>query len=426
MPSPDRPRIEQLTIQNYRVLRDVTFKDLEPLTVLLGANGSGKSTVFDVFAFLHEAFTTSLRRAWDERNRMAEIRSRGCDGPVVFEIKYRETKKANLVTYRLEIDEEAGRPVVRKETLRWTTASGSGRPKEILRFENGRGTVYDERSGQTTEEVLDSPDLLAVSTLGQLGRYPQAAALRRFISGWYLSYLSADKTRTTPQAGPAERLSQNGDNLPNVIQYLQDRHPDRLGEIFASLKRRIPRLEKLLATQMPDGRLLLQLKDEPFDEPILSRFVSDGTLKLFAYLTVLYDPSPASIVAIEEPENQLHPRLLSMLAEEAREAAARSQVLVTTHSPEFANAVQPRELWMIHRAEDGFAQATRASDIVKIQAMKGAGGLLGDLWMEGYFGVGDPLEPRHMDLDNNTSMSFRQFRDGVRRMVATEEGTHAS
>jgi predicted ATPase len=394
MPDSDRPRITQLTIKNYRVLRDVTFKELEPLTVLLGANGSGKSTVFDVFAFLHEAFTTSLRRAWDERNRMAEIRSRGCDGPVVFEIKYRETRRAKLVTYRLEIEETDGHPVVRGETLSWTTAPGSGRPKEILKFKNGSGMVYNDRTGETTFEELDSSDLLAVSTLGQLGRYPQAAALRRFISGWYLSYLSADKTRTAPQAGPAERLSRTGDNLPNVVQYLQDRHPDRLAEIFTALQRRIPRLEKLLATQMADGRLLLRLKDAPFAEPILSRFASDGTLKLVAYLTVLYDPSPASIVAIEEPENQLHPRLLQQLAEEARAAAARSQVLVTTHSPEFANAVQPRELWMIHRAEDGFARATRASDTVRMQAMKNAGGLLGDLWMEGYFGVGDP---QHLD-----------------------------
>ncbi len=391
-PDPDRPRIGQLTIKNYRVLRDVTFKDLEPLTVLLGANGSGKSTVFDAFAFLHEAFTTSLRRAWDERNRMAQIRSRGSDGPVVFEIKYRETKSAKLVTYRLEIDETNGHPVVRNETLRWSMASGPGRPRDILKFANGSGMVYDERTRQTTEEVMDSPDLLAVSTLGQLSRYPQVAELRRFISGWYLSYLSADTTRTTPQGGPAERLSRDGDNLPNVIQYLQDRHPDRLGQIFATLRGRIPRLEKLLAAPMPDGRLLLQLKDGPFAEPILARFTSDGTLKLFAYLTVLYDPSPASIVAVEEPENQLHPRLLQMLAEEARTAADRSQVLVTTHSPEFANAVRPRELWMMHRTEDGFAKVVRASDVVKIQAMEGAGGLLGDLWMEGYFGVGDPLE----------------------------------
>lgn len=389
----DRPRIERLTIQNYRVLKNVVFNDLEPLTVLLGANGSGKSTVFDAFAFLHEAFTTNLRRAWDGRNRLAEIRSRGAEGPVVFEIKYREARKARLVTYRLEIGERAGVPLVEREYLRWNTAPGGGRPRDILRFEGGTGTVYDEETGQSTVETLDSSDLLAVSTLGQLSRHPRVAALRRFISGWYLSYLSAGQVRTTPQAGPAERLSQSGDNLPNVVQYLQDQHPERLDEIFSALQQRVPRLERLIAKPMDDGRLLLQLKDGPFDQPILSRFTSDGTLKLFAYLTVLYDPTPAAIVGIEEPENQLHPRLLPLLAEEARAAAARSQVLVTTHSPEFANALKPRELWMLYRAADGFTQAVRAADVSRLQAMQEAGGVLGDLWMEGYFDVGDPLRP---------------------------------
>lgn len=114
-----RPTIERLHIRNYRVLRDVTFDKLTPLTVLFGPNGSGKSTVFDVFAFLYEAYTTNLRRAWDARNRMAEIRSRGADGPVSFELKYRDAESGRLVTYRLAIDEQDGVPVVVDELLRW-------------------------------------------------------------------------------------------------------------------------------------------------------------------------------------------------------------------------------------------------------------------------------------------------------------------
>ncbi|MGL5866750.1 MAG: AAA family ATPase [Dermatophilaceae bacterium] len=392
MPKPDGAVIEKLTIENYRVLKNVTFDKFEPLTVLLGANGSGKSTVFDAFAFLHEAFTENLRHAWDRRNRLVEIRSRGADGPVAFEIKYREQPGARLVTYRVEIGEEAGRPVVEREYLRWVVKpAGRSRPTTILDFTRGAGAVYDETTGVKTEEALASSDLLAVSALGQLSRHPRVSALRKFISGWYLSYLSAGNTRTTPPAGPAERLSQTGDNLPNVVQFLQEGHPEQLDRIFAALRRRIPRLDSFETRVMDDGRLLLRLKDAPFDQPILSTFTSDGTLKLLAYLTVLYDPDPAPIVGIEEPENQLHPRLLPLLAEEARAAAERSQVLVTTHSPEFANAVRPRELWMLYRAEDGFTRVARASDQQMLSTMEAAGGQLGALWMEGYFDVGDPL-----------------------------------
>ncbi|MGH3567933.1 MAG: AAA family ATPase [Pseudonocardia sp.] len=386
-----QPMIERLIIQNYRVLKNVTFDRLTPLTVLFGPNGSGKSTVFDVFAFLHEAFTTNLRRAWDRRNRLHEIRSRGSAGPVIFELKYREAKNSRLVTYRLAIDEYRGAPVVVEETLRWNTSPGSGRPRDILRFAQGEGNIFDEDTGESSWEALDSPDLLAVSTLGQLSRHPRVSALRRFISGWYLSYISADSARSLPEVGPQERLSQSGDNLPNVVQYLQEQHPDRLARIFEILGERVPNLERLEPEQLADGRLLLRLKDSSFDEPILAKFTSDGTLKLLAYLTVLHDPEPPTIIGIEEPENQLHPRLLPLLAEESRHAAARSQMLVTTHSPFFADSLQPKELWVLYRETDGFTRTRRASEDQRLVAMINSGAQLGSLWMEGYFDVGDPL-----------------------------------
>jgi predicted ATPase len=384
-------KIQRLRIQNYRVLRDVEFRDLTPLTVLLGPNGSGKSTVFDVFAFLHEAFTTNLRAAWDHRNRIRELRSRGESGPIIIEITYRQAPGERLVTYRLELDEENGSPVVVSELLRWSISPGSGRPKEILKFQRGEGFLYDDIREVYTDERLDSPDLLAVSTLGGLARHPRVAGLRRFISGWYLSYLSGGTRRTVPEAGPQARLSETGDNLPNVVQYLSEQHPDRLTDILRVLAARVPQLERVDTELLADGRLLLRFKDAPFDEPVLAKYASDGTLKLLSYLTVLYDPVPPPIVGIEEPENFLHPRLLHVLAEEARLAAGRSQLFVTTHSPYFVDALRPKELWVLYRDDEGFTRRVRASDMVRVVAQADAGGLLGNLWMEGYFDAGDPL-----------------------------------
>ncbi|HZH97511.1 MAG TPA: AAA family ATPase, partial [Fimbriimonadaceae bacterium] len=232
---------------------------------------------------------------------------------------------------------------------------------------------------------------LAVNTLGQLAKHPRVGALRRFITSWYLSYLSADSTRTTPDTGPQERLSQTGDNLPNVIQYLKEQHEERLDEILRVLARRVPRLERVTAEPMQDGRLLLQIKDAPFERPILAKYASDGTLKLLAYLTVLYDPSPPQLIGIEEPENYLHPRLLPELAEECRNASARTQLMVTSHSPFFVNALGPEELRVLYRDEEGYTRAVRVADMPRARQMFEAGGKLGHLWMEGFFDVGDPL-----------------------------------
>jgi predicted ATPase len=186
-------------------------------------------------------------------------------------------------------------------------------------------------------------------------------------------------------------LSKSGDNMANVVQYLAEQHPRRLEEIFRTLSKRVPRLERVIAEEMSDGRLLLRIKDAPFAEPILSRFASDGTLKMLAYLVVLYDPEPPRFIGIEEPENFLHPRLLEPLGEECRNASGRSQLVVTTHSPFFLSAMRPEEVRMLYRDNEGYTQVRRASDIERVREFMHDGASLGDLWAEGQFGVGDPL-----------------------------------
>jgi len=393
---PTPPRIEYLRVQNYRALRDLELKRLTDLTVFLGPNGSGKSTIFDVFAFLSQCFTTGLRKAWDKRGRFKELRTRGSDGPISIELKYRERPKSPLITYRLAIEEDDDGPFVSEEWLHWKRGP-HGRPFRFLDFKAGKGSVVsgelpDDQDTRIQEE-LDSREMLAVNTLGQFAKHPRVSALRRFITDWHLSYLTADSTRGVPEAGPQERLSATGDNLPNVIQYLKERHPERLEAILEALSKRVPRLEKVDAEIMADGRLLLQIKDAPFARPVLAKFASDGTLKMLAYLTVLNDPSPPQLVGIEEPENHLHPRLLPELAEECRNASARSQLMITTHSPFFVNGLGAKETWIMCRDERGFTQARQASAISGIQDFLNEGAQLGYLWMQGHFGIGDPLIP---------------------------------
>lgn len=296
------PRIESLSVKNYRALQDLTLRDLTPLTVFVGPNGSGKSTIFDVFAFLSECFTVGLRKAWDKRGRFRELRSRGAEGPIEFELKYRERPGLPLITYHLAIDETPRGPYVAQEWLHWRRGKQTGRPFRFLDFESGSGRVVSgempDEADHRVEETLDSPDMLAVNTLGQLAKHPRVSALRRFITGWYLSYLTADHTRAVPEAGAQEKLSATGDNLPNVIQYLQEQHPQRLKQILSILTRRVPRLERVDSQLLADGRLLLQIKDAPFEQPVLAKFASDGTLKMLAYLAVLYDPQPSPLIGI--------------------------------------------------------------------------------------------------------------------------------
>lgn len=388
-------RIEYLRVRNFRALRDLEIKEITPLTVLLGPNGSGKSTVFDVFAFLSECFESGLRSAWDKRGRAKELKTRGADDPVTIEIKYRERPGTPLVTYHLSVDEGLnGSPVVEEEWLRWKRFSKAA-PFRFLEYRRGQGRAIrgesPDRDAQRIDAPLSAPDVLAVNTLGQLAEHPRVVALRRFITGWHVSYLSADSARGQPEAGPRERLSRSGDNLANVIQHLSEQYPSRLESIFHVLAERVPRIERVDPAVMPDGRLLLQIKDAPFEHPVMARFASDGTLKMLAYLVLLHDPSPPPFIGIEEPENFLHPRLLYDLAEECMGASERTQLLATTHSPHFLDALRPKEVRVLWRDDDGYTRADRIFDLAGVNDFVDEGASLGSLWMEGHFSVGDPL-----------------------------------
>jgi predicted ATPase len=391
-------RIESVKIENFRSLQKVEFKDLTPLTALLGPNGSGKSTFFDAFAFLSDCFTNGLRRAVDKRGKFSDLRSRGQKGPIIFEVAYREGgsvagKNPALIRYHLEIDEQDGRPVIASEWMHWKRSS-YGAPLRFLDYKLGQGGVVTgevpESNDQRVERPLASSDILAVSTLGQFAENPRVKSLRDFITGWHLSYLAASETRVVPEAGPQEHLSRTGDNLANVIQFLSERHPSVLETIFEKLRRRIPKLESVDPVALPTGHLLLTVKDAPFDEAVQARYVSDGTLKMLAYLIQLHDPEPPPFLGIEEPENFLHPKLLHELAEECEAATANMQMVVTTHSPFFINALNAKQVWALCRNDKGYTEAVRASEMPGIKEQLEAGAKLGQLWLEGYFEVGNP------------------------------------
>lgn len=379
------PRITRVQTSNFRALRSLDVRDIHPLTVLVGPNGSGKSTFFDVFAFLSDCFTSGIRAACDSRGGLGNIRSRGADGPVAVAISYRETPRAKLITYRLELDEQQGRPYVAHETLTWTTAPAQGRPRNIIDFSRGAGRVWDETTFEESSTTLTDDMVLAVNALGQIRAHPRVEALRNFISGWHMSYLSVDDERAVPPAGPQERLSRRGDNLSNVLQFLREQHPERLRMIIAALGEAIPTLGEVKLVESPDGRLVLQVRDEPFESPVLARFVSDGTLKMLAYLVLLENPDPAPFIGIEEPENFLYPTLLEGLADRCRDAAKRSQIVVTTHSHDFVNACLPKEVIALYRERDGYTRAIRPSELRNVNAMMDNGAELGWLWRQGYF-----------------------------------------
>jgi predicted ATPase len=394
-------RIESIRLKNYKVFRDVHLTDIPNFLVVVGANGAGKSTLFDVFGFLHDCLKGNVRQALDARGRFREVLSRDATDPtILIEIQYRMqiTGVERLVTYSLEIAERAGQPSVQREILRYKRGR-YGSPYRFLDFTHGEGfAITNEEDFQKGDEELDresqkvAPDTLAIKGLGQFERFKAATAFRQLIESWHVSDFHINAARGRKEAsGESEHLSETGDNLPLVARYLFEQHPEAFKEMLDVMARRVPGIASVTPELMADGYLTLRFQDGTFKTPFLDRYVSDGTIKMFAYLVLLHDPKPHPLLCVEEPENQLYPKLMGELAEEFRLYAQRGgQVLVSTHSPDFLNAVKLDEVcWLVKR--DGATEIRRARDDAQIAAYMAEGDQMGYLWKQGFFEGADPV-----------------------------------
>ena len=423
--------IEGISISNYRVLKDVTIgkslntpdaTPLTPMTAVIGRNGVGKSSLFDAFGFLADCLKMGVEEACDARGRggFERIRSQGSEGPIKFEIRYRQNRRVLPMIYTLVINkDDSDRPYVGLEALEQQhKGQADGEFLWFLVMTKGKGIVWrgwsqgwqiEEKAGidtmrllellvESSEEEAEDTDAeyvelrdkrqLGIATLGALKQHPRIAAFRQFIEGWYLSYFTPDAARGLPLAGPQKHLNVHGDNLGNVVQFMEREHPRKFGGVLRRIAERIPGIDKIDTQRSPDGRLLLRFNDRGFEDPFYAQQMSDGTLKAFAYMLLLEDPTPPPFICIEEPENGLYHKLLQTLAAEFRDHATGKknapQIFVTTHQPYFVDALRPEETWILEKGKDGFSTIRRASDDKIVKAMFEEELPLGGLWYSDY------------------------------------------
>ena len=422
-------RIQGVRIQNFRTLRDVTLgrlwnkqelEALTPMTAVIGKNGVGKSSLFDAFGFLSDCLRMGVEEACDARGRggFTRIRSQGEQGAIEFEIYYKENPSSRPITYELSIGlDSSDRPFVRQERLRQRRSGESrGRPFSFLWLKAGEGLVWKgdvlsegseeeeldvtlssyiealkkgelQESSETELVQLDDKRRLGIATLGSLKQHPRISAFRRFIEGWYLSYFTPDAARSLPMAGPQKHLNMHGDNLGNVVQFMEREQQRKFKSILNQIAKKIPGIKNIDTEKTGDGRLLLRFNDLGFHDPFYAQQMSDGTLKLFAYLLLLEDPKPPPFICIEEPENGLYHKLLESLVAEFRAHSNKStgsQVFLTTHQPYLVDGLEPKEVWILEKNEMGFSNLRRANQDPEIKNLVDQGLPLGGLCYSDY------------------------------------------
>ena len=409
MPGP--MQIESITVRNFRCLRDITLENLTRMTIVVGPNGSGKSSLFDVFAFLRDALSQNVAAAVAQRGGYRELVTRGEAGPLEITLQFRESG-GRLATYQLKITQARNRPVVEHEALSYRIGQGGRWGWRFVDNRRGEGEVITNESEYGVSAMkgtdqkkrkfkLDDPSTLAIKSFGQLQEFPIVSEFRKYIENWHISDFQIADARPSADVGYAEHLSTRGDNVALVAKYLYENHPQQFNRVLQAMRQRVPGVSGVKAKPTEDGRLVLRFQDDNFQDPFIAPNVSDGTIKMFAYLVLLYDPNPHPLLAVEEPENQLYPALMRELVEEFHDYAQRGgQVFVSTHSPDILNGAELDEIrWLVK--ENGFTLVRRASESELLRALVHEGDLPGALWRQGVF--------------DSPGLHWRQeYRDGAR------------
>jgi predicted ATPase len=395
-------RLLGIRIKNYRALANIAIGQVEyakgtplpPLAAFIGRNGAGKSSLLDAFSFVADCLLEGVEAACDKpaRGGFARLRTQGRKGPIEFELFFSDTDQQRPIVYKLSIDAPDGIPQVHEESLRQRRADQvKGKPYYFLNVSNGQGKVWagdavDAAKEKKRAEPVRLADLnrLGIATLGNLSEHPRIVRFRSYIEQWYLSYFVPDAARTLPTAGAQRFLDRQGSNIGNVLQYMQRQHPKTFGQILENVAKAIPGLKKIVPQPSADGRLLLKFDEAGYVDPFFQQSMSDGTLKMLAYAILLADPDPRPFIGIEEPENGLYIELLEQLSrqfnEQVSSTESKTQILVTTHSTYFVDALTPEQVWIIKKDDSGHAQVTRAADIEGITQLVHEQLPLGSLW----------------------------------------------
>jgi predicted ATPase len=399
--------IQGFRIKNYRLLKDVALgsiltpvassdndapppeqgQPLSPITVVIGRNGYGKSTLCDALGFIVDCLKSDAEQACTSRGGFDKIASENSDRIVEFQIRYE-----NLLYTLCIAADEYNIPFVFAETLSHVDPHMTGTSSVNFFVKSGEGKVLYPRQGKHEDIRLVDKRRLVLSTLGNLTDYPDIVAFREFLDSWYLCYFTPDAARVPPLIGPQKHLSRSGSNLANVIQYWEREHKGRLDDMLNRVLGKVLGIRKIETHPTEDGRLLLRFfeqahPDQTEHKPFYASQMSDGMLKLTAYLLLLGDPQPPPLVCFEEPENGLYHRLLGAFVEEIRRHAEESggaQFFITTHQPYLVDALHPNEVWILDKGADTFATVRRADDDPIVRSMVAEGMPLGALWFSEY------------------------------------------
>ena len=422
-------RLTGFRIRNFKMFRDVSVRNLPPLAIFVGANASGKSTLFDIFRFLRDVFSgKSLNSIFAERGGFAEVLSRGAKESVIeialnFLLPGKGGKSPNVeAEYVIRFDMGRNFSFVLAERF----VIRENRNKNITLFcidrnaDNGEITAkiaceYKGEDGKSEHKLVDCPGIIVsgfgytsficksqlIADIAAWGwpkpplslnrdQYSFCFQAQKLIYDLFVANFEPIPIRQSAKATGIDRLSENGENLALIAKKTCENNPDKFKSAVSALRRFVPEIKTVEPTISEDGYTFLRFVDRNFDRPFNSRAMSDGTMLAFAYLLLLAD-SEVDLVCLDEIERSLYPHMLdAMIAEVRRHTIEnKGQAMLTTHSSDLLDCAELEEVFWLAKS-GGETVIHRAQDNKTARALVKSGDPLGVIWHKGDFEGADP------------------------------------
>jgi predicted ATPase len=356
-------RFEEVTIKGFRRLGNIEL-ELRPLSVMIGANGIGKTSVLDVFSLLASSAQGSLNAAISELGGLPALMTYDRAEELEFGISM-DVQRYEPLRYLLRIKPQGSSYVIEEEVLSQVRQHGRGPFKHIDSY----GTTikyYEVSQNRLIRPTWEhNPLETSLSQVPKMFQEPEEFRRRLASSTFYhvLNVEPRSPVRLPQPMRPAALPGKNGEDLVSCLFYLRETDRDRFEAIEDALHTAFPGFERLDFPPVAAGTLAMSWRDKGFSKPLYMNQLSEGMLRFLWLVTLLQSPGLTALTLIDEPEVSLHPELLSLLADLFREASRRTQLVIATHSDRLVRFLKPSEVVVIDADEDGMARLTWADKL---------------------------------------------------------------
>ena len=353
-------RFQEISIKGFRRLADVKL-ELRPLSVMIGANGIGKTSMLDVLSLLASSAQGSLNSAISELGGLAALMTYDHADGLELGISM-EVQNYEPLLYLVRIKPQGPSYVIEEETLSQIRQAG----REPFKHIDSHGTnvqYYEVSQGRLVRPNWEhNPLETSLYQVPKMFQEPEDFR-RRLASSTFYHVLNVDPrspVRLPQPMRPAPLPGKNGEDLVSCLYYLRETDRDRFEAIEDALHAAFDGFERLEFPPVAAGTLAMSWRDKNFSKPLYTNQLSEGMLRFLWLVTLLQSPGLSALTLLDEPEVSLHPELLSLLADLFREASKRTQLVIATHSDRLVRFLKPSEVVAMDSTDEGMAQLTWA------------------------------------------------------------------